>query len=728
MQKTPVILGNARFTVFSPGCVRMEYAHGGQFSEGPSVLVGDAKPRARAAEVEKSEGEIIIRTERFELRYKDNGESFSPENLKIVHRDAQGRRVVWVPGKRDAGNLGTITRSLDQWKWCGGPQHYPLEGILSTDGGHLILDEPRVYWNPRYNWPECRGHAVVFDGYYFAYGNDYKSALRDFVNVFGKIPMCPRWAFGFWYSRWYAYKDHEILDLVRRYRQEGIPFDVMIIDTDWREGWGGYDWSSKNFPNPKRTLAQLHRMGCHVGLNDHPGYDQYDGLPTSDSHLPEIAKRLGALPHQGQWACDWSRKEAVQTWKEVLLGPLFDQGIDFWWVDGWIKSPFVNLDSQFWANHHYFELAKEKTGKRGLILSRWGGVGSHRYPVQFSGDTPSDWDMLRYQIEFTARSGNLGAVYWSHDIGGFFARRVDEELFIRWFQFGAMSPIFRTHSDHGDREPWKYSARVRRLFRKQTRIRYALAPYWYTLAWQAHTEGLPLVRPLYLEYNDNDGGALWRKHQYLIGRDLLVIPGDAPVDRVSQRLRKRAYFPNGVWLELETGEVVHGMLDTTIEIPIERIPTYVRQGAIIPSQKVGEALGSKPPAEIHFDFFPDPMRPSEFLLYEDDGETREYERGRFAITRVYAQMTDREIVFLIAAPNGAYSGMPKRRKYVVRVREPGSVKIVRVNARVGRGECTAIKHRFLRSCLAGEVRSGHTFCEVEVQSANEAIDLRFVLE
>ncbi|MFH0878337.1 MAG: TIM-barrel domain-containing protein, partial [Lentisphaerota bacterium] len=504
VRKTPAIFGNACFTVYSAGCVRLEYSNGGNFSEGPSLLVGKKLAAGGLADVRIKGKQLFIKTEKFELTYTDNGQVFSPENLTIIHKNKEGHRMVWAPGKRDQGNLGTITRSLDQWKWCGGPNHYPQEGILSTDGGHLVQDEPRVYWNNKSDWAECRGHAVQYDGYFFAYGNDYKGALKDFVTVFGPIPMVPRWTFGFWYSRWFAFTDKEVLELAKRYRKEDIPIDVMIIDTDWRHGWGGYDWNPKFFPKPEKTLKQLHDMGLQTSLNDHPGYDNYDGLPANDSHIPAIRKKLGDLPHQGQWACDWSNKKAVETWKDVLLGPLFDQGMDFWWVDGWIKSPFGGLDSQLWANRQYYDLAEEKTGKRGMILSRWGGIGSHRYPVQFSGDTPSEWSMLQHQVEFTVRSGAVGAAYWSHDIGGFFCReKVDEELFVRWFQFGAMSPVFRTHSDHGIREPWNYSEKTKQLFRKQTRIRYALAPYFYNLAREAHEDGLPIIRPLYLEFNDN---------------------------------------------------------------------------------------------------------------------------------------------------------------------------------------------------------------------------------
>jgi alpha-glucosidase (family GH31 glycosyl hydrolase) len=723
LKKTPVVFGNARFTLYAPGCVRMEYAPGGNFSPYPSVLVGKKLAAAKQAEVVIKGKSLTIKTDRMTLNYTDDGENFSSANLHIEHRNQDGGKMIWSPGKQDRGNLGTVVRSLDFWKWCGGPQRFPVEGILSTEGGHFLQDEPRVYWNTKQNWIQNLSRQVWFDGYFFAYGNDYKGALKDFVTVFGPIPMVPRWTFGFWYSRWHAYQDKEFIDLAKRYRKEKVPIDVMIIDTDWRDGWGGYDWSKKYFPKPEKTLGTLKDMGLRVSLNDHPGYDNYEPLPDSDSHIPEIAKKVGPLPHNGEWACDWSNKQALEHWKDKLYGPFFDQGMDFWWIDGWIKSPAHSLDSQLWANHHYFELAEKKTGKRGMVLSRWGGIGSHRYPVQFSGDTPTEWHMLKHQIEFTAFSGNLGAVYWSHDIGGFFAREIEEEIYIRWFQFGSMSPVFRTHSDHGIREPWKFSKQLQQLFRKQTHIRYALAPYYYNLAREAHETGMPLIRPLYLEFNDNDGGALYRKHQYTIGRDLLVIPADGPVDGRTKLYRKRAYFPNGTWISLETNDVKHGMFDGEIDIPLELIPTYVRQGAILPTAPVGHTIGTETPATMHFDYFADALAPSQDSLYEDDGESHDHGKGRFARTALKGSRSSDQITFEIGAPKGSYKGMPKSRTYVVRVRLEANEKVRGAAVQIGKAAATKVKVKHTNQCLAGTVKSAWTFAEVEVTTANQPVKI-----
>lgn len=728
LKKTPIVLGNARFTVYAPGCVRLEYAKDGQFCPFGSVLTGETRAAPQKAEVLQKKKTVEIKTDQFALFYTENGENFSAANLRIEHRNRNGDKEVWAPGKQDRGNLGTVTRSMDFWKWCGGPARHPTEGILSTDGGHFLPDEPRVYWNTEHQWIENRSKTVWFDGYFFAYGNDFKGALRDFVQVFGPIPMVPRWTFGFWYSRWYAYKDKEFIALAERYRREKIPIDVMIIDTDWRDGWGGYDWSKKCFPKPEKTLRQLHEMGLHTSLNDHPGYDNYEPLPGNDSHIPGIAKALGPLPHNGEWACDWSNKAALDYWKANVLGPFFDQGMDFWWVDGWIKSPAGSLDSQLWANQHYYELAQERTGKRGLVLSRWGGIGSHRYPVQFSGDTHSNWETLKQQIAFTAQSGALGAAYWSHDIGGFHEKVVDEELFIRWFQFGSLSPVFRTHSAFGVREPWKFSKHCKALFRKQTRIRYALAPYFYGLAREAHETGLPLARPLFLEYNDNDGGALDRKEQYLLGRDVLVIPADGPVDKRSGTQRKRAYFPNGTWIGLELDDIKDGLYDATLDIPLDVMPTYIRQGAILPVQPVTHAIGVQAPKELHFEYYPDALNSSSVSVYEDDGESVEHAQGRFARTTMSAARDTDTVRVKIDAPKGSYKGMPDAREYVVRCRlEPGE-RVRQAEVRVGREAVQKVRVKMTRNSLAGEVKSPWHFAEVKVASPNAAVQITFAVE
>lgn len=726
---TPYVFNDrARFTLYSSGSIRMEYSQDGVFAKGPSLLVGTREARTKKTDISINGKVLQIKTDRFVLTYKDTGELFSGKNLSIDHLNNDAKEVRWFPGKKDAGNLGTVRRCLDQWQWCGGPDHHPVEGVLSLDGGHLIEDKPRVYWNPEYDWPEDLSKRVQFDGTFFAYGHDFKQALKDFVHVYGRIPMIPRWAFGLWYSRWYAYHQDDVVKLAKRYQREKIPLDVMVIDTDWRDNWGGYDWSKKYFPNPKKACKELKDLGCHVGLNDHPGYWDYEDLPPTDSHISAIKERLGPLPYRGRWACDWSRREHVDAWKDILLGPVHDEGVDVWWIDGWIQSPFGESDSQLWANRHYFDLREEKTGERGLILSRWGGIGSHRYPVQFSGDTASEWRVLKHQIEYTARSGNLGAVYWSHDIGGFFGKKVDEELFIRWVQFGAFSPIFRTHSDHGDREPWKFSAKAKAIFRKYARMRCALVPHFYTLARQAHDDGLPLIRPLYLDHSQCDGGAFYRKHQYKIGENILVVPADEAIDKRTGIFTKRAYFPVGRWYSLHSDEIMEGMLDRWLDIPVEEMPIYIKEGAILPSAPVGLSIGSEPINEIAFDIYAAEGVSSTYNLYDDDGSTNAYlKRDGYSFVRIDAKRKGDQLTASIGAPTGKYKGMPSVRTYKIRFRLDPDESVSDAEVKIGKSAWTTAPVKISKTMLSGEVASAWPFAEVEVKTSGKSVQVRMQL-
>lgn len=535
--------------------------------------------------------------------------------------------------------------------------------------------------------------------------------------------MIPKWALGFWYSRWYPYRDREIIDLVKRYRREGIPIDVIMIDTDWRGGWAGYDWCKKYFPRPQKTLEELHALGVKVGLNDHPGYDDYEFLPESDSHYKRLEKRLGPLPHQGGMVCDWSRPDAVAAWEEEVLGPFFDQGIDFWWIDGWTKSQFGGNDPQLWLNQRYFELREKRTGKRGLILSRWGGPGSHRYPVQFSGDTYSNWETLREEVGFTADSCGLGAVYWSHDIGGFHNREVDEELFARWSQFGAFSPIFRTHSAFGVREPWKFSKWVQDSFRHYTRMRYALLPYLYNLVWEAYKHGMPLVRPLYLEASDEEPAVYRARDQYLLGPFILVVPAVGAAAGPDGAYSARAYFPRGRWYELEGERVLDGGRYHTVVIPRDRIGLYIREGAIIPCARVGRN-SQYDDSMIELDCFPGET-PSQFFVYQDDGESHEYRQGIYRLTPLRMYRRGGELTLEIGPPRGR---LRTATSWLLRIRLGSEENIRAAEYRYGRGHWQRVSMEVTDECLAGEVQSTARFAFGRIPAGEGKLKVRFEIE
>jgi alpha-glucosidase (family GH31 glycosyl hydrolase) len=645
----------------------MVYSPSKLFSPYPSLLMDNKLPKIIRCSVKRKGKNLTVKTANLLLRYQDNGRPFNSTNLsiKFIHGDYWNTFwKTWTPGTEEKENLGSVVRSLDAWGFhADRPDRHPVKGILGKDGFHILKDEAQVYWNTKDKWPEKYSEKGVFDWYFFCYGTNFKTGLKDFINVFGPIPMVPRWAFGLWFSRWYAYTDKQFLAIAKRFKKEKIPLDVMVMDTDWRKAvWGGFDWNRKYFPKPRQALKTLKRMGLKITLNDHPGYNNCDPLPPGDTKIGKLEKIYKERPFEGSYACNWSRKSDVRIWKRICLSPVFDDGMDFWWIDGWAKSAFPGSDSQNWLNRHYFELCEEKTKKRGFILSRWGGVGSHRYPVQFSGDTKSDWPTLAFQIAFTACSGNLGAAYWSHDIGGFYGNEpLPDELFIRWFQFGALSPVLRLHCHFsGNREPWQFKKATLNHFRETVHFRYALAPYLYTLAHDAHINGIPIVRPMYLE-DTMEEKAYKYKYQYFLGRDLLVMPAHGPIEKGAKVFKKAVYFPEGEWINIRTGEQVMGGYVGFLDIPLYEIPVYVRRGAVIPCQAVPENL-KKPVSDIHLDIYPG--NGASASIYEDDGESKDYLRGRCRQSRVNVKK-HKGVIDISLTLKGAYQGMPGKMVYSV---------------------------------------------------------------
>ncbi len=634
-----------------------------------------------------------------------DGNPISQKNLKIIFTAGTKPRH-WRPGQKTAHSLGYVLHDLVSWT-----PHYkksrPVHGILSRDGYWTFEDKVRIYHDGK-GWAAQNAEQGSQDLYFMAYGRDYPSAMADYCKVFGKVPLIPKWALGFWCSRYYAYTQKEFLQLADRYRARKMPMDVMVVDTDWRKGvWTGYDWNKKYFPDPDRFVRECRKRGLKISLNDHPGYGMNDPLPKDDSKIAELEKLFGKRVSRTGWKCDWTDERTVKAWKELFLKPKVLQGTDCWWVDGRGSLRGVpGVDKEFeqlWSNMHYYRAASECTKERVMILSRYGGVGSHRFPVGFSGDTKSDWATLKFQVPFTVWGGHQG-VLWSHDIGGFLGRKIDRELFVRWSQYGAFSPIFRTHSEHGTREPWAYGRESLDIFRKYARIRQRLIPYLYSYLYRMHECGEPLVRGTFYEFPD-DPAAHRFPGQYFLGRDILVAPADGPAGK--GRFVKTVYFPAGEWYGLENNDVVQGPAVRRIKTPLSRIPVYVRGGGILAGQEMMKFVDEKRAENIFLDIYPSDGRDGTFGLFEDDGKTFGYQNGKFLKTKVYCRRAGKRIEISLNTAGKGYDGQPRRRRYVCNVRlgPHDRVKSVRVNGHPG-------GHTFTDRSLGGEIVSGHRFLKL----------------
>ena len=506
------------------------------------------------------------------------------------------------------------------------------------------------------------------------------------MRVAGRIPLPPRFAFGVWWSRYWDYSDQELNGLVRGFHENDVPLDVLVIDMGWhisdeqlkakgevdqsgeRLGWGGYTWDKLLFPDPQDFLARMHKDGLKATLNLHPA----SGIQPWEQAYPAMATAMGIDPATRKYVpFDITDKKFAINYMTLVLHPLEKQGIDFWWLD-WQQEPTTKLPGvtpTWWLNYVHFT-DQQREGKRPLLFHRWGGLGNHRYQIGFSGDTISVWDSLAFQPWFTATAANVGYAYWSHDIGGHMPGAVDPELYTRWVQFGAFSPILRTHTTknpESERRIWAYPEPYSSVLRSTFQLRYALEPYLYTEARRTYDTGVAFFRPLYYDW-PQEAAAYDSKGEYLFGDQMLAAPITAPADKVSGLATEKVWLPKGEWIEWPTGKHFTGPAAIERSFSIEQTPVYLRAGAIVPMQPPMRYTGEKPVDPLIVNVWPlTPGQTSTYSVYEDSGVAVEYQHGVFARTPIKAAQTGDKLRVEIGPVEGSYPGMLQRRGYELRL-------------------------------------------------------------
>ncbi|MGA8209846.1 MAG: TIM-barrel domain-containing protein [Nocardioidaceae bacterium] len=617
-----------RISVLDSGLVRLEYSESGRFEDRASQLAVDRAFPAADFTVHESDDVLEIHTDRLHLVY-DKG-PFTTHGLSVQAKGGyHSHGSVWRYGLTSP-NLGGTARTLDDVDGA-----MPLEpGILAFDGVAMVDDSATVLLGDD-GWIDSRTPGNL-DLYVFAYGHDYRGALRALFRLAGPAPLLPRYALGNWWSRYYAYSGQEYLDLLDRFREHRVPLSVAVLDMDWHwvdidpaygSGWTGYTWNTELFPDPAAFLAELHRRGLAVSLNVHPA----EGVHAHEAAYPAIAKRTGYDPDERlPVGFDPTDPAFLEAYLEELHHPLEDEGVDFWWLDwqqgGVTKVP--GLDP-LWLLNHFHYLDSGRAGRRPLTFSRYAGLGSHRYPVGFSGDTLISWESLDFQPYFTATASNAGYGWWSHDIGGHFRGRRDEELTTRWVQLGVFSPILRLHSGNNPfiaKEPWRFSPAAERVLTDQLRLRHRLLPYLATMNVRAHLDGAPLVSPMYYDHPE-EPAAYTERNQFMFGTELLVAPITSPADPTTGLGRVRAWLPEGTWHDLFTGVAYTGGRTVHLHRDLSSIPVLARAGAIVPMIPDDEVTdGTELPTVVELRVFPGAN--GELTLVEDRDD------GRWARTRV----------------------------------------------------------------------------------------------
>ncbi len=677
-KKIPGITGdNYRISVLTDGLVRLEYSADGQFEDRPTQVVVNRSFAPVEYTLEPwgaGQPGITVTTKRLKISY--DGAKFSPQGLSVAvtgdSRFPDRFYGVWHFGEQPQ-TLGGTARTLDSADGACALG----DGIISRQG-YAVLDDSHSLAITADGWVEARPQGVI-DLYFWGYGHDYLTALRDFYHLCGPTPLLPRFVFGNWWSRYHAYTEESYLALMKRFAENALPFSVAVIDMDWHlvdidpqygSGWTGYTWNRELFPDPPRFLRRLHERGLRVTLNVHPA----DGVRAFEERYPQMARALGMDPAAGKpIPFEPGSRAFMDAYLKELHHPMEAEGVDFWWID-WqqgTESGMEGLDPLWMLNVIHFA-DSGRQGKRPLTFSRYAGPGSHRYPIGFSGDTIISWASLKFQPYFTATASNIGYGWWSHDIGGhMFGKEGQQapgqelgELLVRWMQLGVFSPINRLHSSKGldyHKEPWYYKGDERMAMEDCLRLRHRLIPYLYTMNARCHYQGVPLVCPMYYGCPEQDE-AYAVPNQYWFGSELLVVPITEPADQTTRTAQVTAWLPEGDYIDFFTGERITGGGYRKLSRDIRSIPVLAKAGAVIPlAEEQTDSPGTANPQRLVLRVYGG--ADGRFELYEDDNETVRYRDGDFAVTPVVWEQQSRTLRILPV--RGRAELVPERREYVI---------------------------------------------------------------
>lgn len=517
--------------------------------------------------------------------------------------------------------------------------------------------------------------------YYFMYGPDFPSLLNSYTSLTGKAPLLPQYALGLHVGTYsggtWGYEhltsDQYVIELGRKFRTHGIPADILHLDSTWRifgqvggKGATSFEWR-ETFKNQEAMFDSLYAMDYKmVGVHLRPRFDNGKKLNL----LAQAREQGYVYPEEdnpGEFV-NFFDPEAVDWWWENGVKRVASQGAMFLKTDeGSAFGALANESEKVgpsgedipWKHNVFplvyakasYEKFQEHNGIRGMGHTREGYAGIQRYPFIFAGDWPSEWQYFAPVIKAGLNIGLSGVGKWAHCMGGF-EHVADPELYIRWTQFGLLSPIahlFGMEHPHY-KEPWNYGEDALRNFKKYDLLRYRLIPYLYSNSYLNHTTGMPLMRALVLEYQD-DANVYDIADQYLLGSSLLV----NPVTTKGAKTRT-VYLPEGTWFDYWTGKQYEGKQFVHVLTPLDTLPIFAKGGAIIPMQPEMIYLGEKPVNTITLDVFPHGS--SRFELYEDDGESLDYQEGEYAITEISSELSGSDFNLKIQKPEGPYQVPP----------------------------------------------------------------------
>jgi alpha-D-xyloside xylohydrolase len=656
---------------------------------------------------------VVIERESGAMRYEDStGKQLTTEAYRSLKPVEVNREKTYhaesffaIYGSHE-GLYGLGQHQAGVWNYRGETVDLSQENtqitvplLVSTNGYGIFWNNPsRSRVNNRFV------HSLYLSAdvadridYYFIYGPEADQIISDYRELTGEVPLFGRWAYGFWQCKNKYQSQAEIERVAAKYRALHIPVDNIVQDWFWWVTMGEMKWNPK-YPDSEGMINKLHDEHFHLMVSVwpffRPGTTVYDEF---DKNGWFIAKTLvGGFHPQGQALYDPTNPEArAEYWKNIDAA-LFAKGVDAWWLDtdepeteGREDNILIDHKMRIGSGARYANIyplwhsegvsqgqqqASDK--KRVFILSRSAYAGSQRLGVTaWSGDVLSDWETFKRQIPAGLNYSISGMPYWTTDIGGFISGgNLNDpkfrELFVRWFQFGAFSPIFRVHGTRNpdENELWSYGPEAQKILVDYDNLRYRLMPYIYSQAWQVTSNHGTLMRPLVMDWRD-DVDAQNIGDEYLFGPAILV----SPVTTQGATSR-RVYLPKATWYDFWSGKKIEGGKYIDADAPLEKLPLFIRAGSIIPMGPTMEWSTQKPADPIELRVYPG--ADGDFTLYEDENDNYDYAKGQHATIQLH--WNDKAKTLTIGKRQGSFPGMLERHKV--------NVVIVEENLGVGIGD------------------------------------------
>ncbi|WP_346837672.1 TIM-barrel domain-containing protein [Microbulbifer sp. SAOS-129_SWC] len=705
--------GSVTLTPLNSAAMEVHYQRDG-LKQLPSFAI-DKKTRSAEASLKDEKDQLVYRTSGltaiihkspFHIDYRHNGRPLVGEELGFFARETMrgfrfklgddekllggGERVLGMDrrGQRfplyNKAHYGYTTESSQMY--------FSLPAVLSSNKYILLFDNSA---SGNMDLGASDKDVLQFDAvagrtsYVIVAGDNYPQLIANYVDVTGRQPLPPRWAFGNFASRFGYHTEKEVRATVDKFAEEDFPLDAVVLDLYWfgpdiQGHMGNLAWDKKAFPEPQKMMADFKQRGINTILVTEPFVlttsKRWDDAVAHNA----LAHNLAGDPKRFDFyfgntgLIDVFSKDGRDWFWNIYHG-LLEQGVAGWWGD--LGEPEVhpadtvhaigmadevhNAYGHRWAQMLYQRQSAEQPARRPFIMMRAGFPGSQRYGmIPWTGDVSRAWGGLQPQVELSLQMGLLGFGYTHSDLGGFAGGdKFDRELYLRWLEYGVFQPVYRPHAQEEIApEPVFHDRTTRDIARKFIKLRYRLLPYNYTLAFDNSQTGMPLMRPLFFE-NENDPALMDDKDAYLWGHDFLVAPVTAAgVDSVQVKL------PGGVWFDYWNDDQYSGD-SADVAVDLDTIPVLVRAGAFIPTVAGMANTREYSSKQLSLDYYAHPTAvTSSGKVYEDDGVTAgAFARGEYQMLHFNAARNADGIDFAFSQEGNGYRDAPAERSVTLKI-------------------------------------------------------------